>query len=104
VDKRFTNPNSAVHAKNQAAINTGYAEVETGQLSHHQRPQANPLNPNQPTAPTAYGGPPVPGSQIEGRSGGKMSNFVKKMKDGALAPAPERTDGRTTGPLKVVNE
>jgi len=40
---------------------------------------------------TAYQGPPVSGSQIEGRSGGggKLSNIMKKMKEG---PTP-RQDG-----------
>jgi len=40
---------------------------------------------------TAYQGPPVSGSQIEGRTGGggKLSNIMKKMKEG---PTP-RQDG-----------
>jgi hypothetical protein len=40
---------------------------------------------------TAYQGPPVSGSQLEGRSGGggKLSNIMKKMKEG---PTP-RQDG-----------
>lgn len=50
---------------------------------------------------TAYGGQPIPGSQIEGRTGGKLNSFVKKMKEGPLAS--ERSDRRDAG-LKVVNE
>jgi hypothetical protein len=121
VDKRFANPNSAVHAKNQAAIDAGRSEIETGHLVHSHRPPplGNSVNitaqhatpqygpqygsqyGQQPPAKTAYGGLPVSGSQIEGRSGGKLNSFMKKMKEGAIAP--ERSDGRTGG-LKVVNE
>jgi hypothetical protein len=151
VDKRFANPDSSVHAKNQAAIDAGRSEIETGHFVHGSRPPPN-ANPQAPLAPTAtpqygsqygsqhapgnssygsqqapgnpvygsqqtagnpvygsqqppvktaYGGPPVSGSQIEGRSGGKLNSFMKKMKEGPLAS--ERTDGRNGG-LKVVNE
>lgn len=48
-----------------------------------------------------HGGAPAPGTQVEGKSGGKLNSFMKKMKEGPLAS--ERVDGRSGG-LKVVNE
>jgi hypothetical protein len=110
VDKRFAKPNSAVHAKNQAAIDKGRAEIESGHFVHNQRP-AVPNVPNatqtQPTT-TPYqqrpGGTGVSGSRIEpeGRSGSKLGGFIKKVKD-AQVPQSQRMDGRD-GNLQVVNE
>jgi hypothetical protein len=54
---------------------------------------------------TAYNGPPVSGSQIEGSSGssggGRLGSFVKKL-DSRLAG--ERKEMGPDGRLRVVNE
>jgi len=95
------NPNA--HAKNQAVIDKGRSEIEAARA----RQYANTPHVNQPStipqytqgstaglpqegsgAPgkMAYQGPPVSGSQIEGRSGGgRLSNIMKKMKEGPSA-------------------
>ena len=54
-------------------------------------PPPSSLGPSAVPGKTAYQGPPVSGSHIEGRSGtgGKLSNIMKKMKEG---PTP-RQDG-----------
>ncbi|KAF2656851.1 hypothetical protein K491DRAFT_596198 [Lophiostoma macrostomum CBS 122681] len=109
VDKRFMKPNSAVHAKNQAAIERGRTEIETGHYVHSQRkPTANAPGPAQaPTENTPYqqrpGGTGISGSRIEpeGRSGSKLGGFIKKVKDGQVNS--QRMDGRD-GNLQVVNE
>jgi hypothetical protein len=46
-------------------------------------PAANPANPAAATPPlkTAYQAPPVSGARGEGRSGGRISGFMKKMKE-----------------------
>lgn len=95
MDKRFSKPESAVHAKNQAVIDTGRSEVESGTFYHPYQqqsgtPQAPPKVNYDSVGPqtawkTPYSGPAVPGSQIEGKGGGKMNNFMKKMKSGPLA-------------------
>ena len=109
VDKRFAKPNSAVHAKNQAAIDTGRAEIESGQFARHQqRLPTDTRNPiHVPDTNTPYqqrpGGTGVSGSRIEpeGRSGSRLGGLMKKMKDGPMNS--QRMDGRD-GNLQVVNE
>jgi hypothetical protein len=119
----FDRRNPAAHAKNQAIIEKGRAEIEAArarQLAQHQahqqyqahqqhqqeqmgnQTQVSSQPPQQkpiigaapppgppPSAPgkTPYQGPPVSGSQVEGRSGGggKLSNIMKKMKEGPSA-------------------
>lgn len=110
VDKRFSKPGAPAHAKNQAAINAGRQEIETGQFAHHQQPPApDPrYQPYSPDSNAPYNQTPsgtsVPGSQIEpeGKStGGKLGGFMKKMKEGPLNS--QRMDGRDNR-LHVVNE
>ncbi|KAF7571673.1 hypothetical protein PtrCC142_004063 [Pyrenophora tritici-repentis] len=96
------NPNA--HAKNQAVIDKGRSEIEAARARQYANTQQAANQP--PTIPqhtqgstaglpqgssgspgkTAYQGPPVSGSQIEGKSGGgKLSNIMKKMKEGPAA-------------------
>jgi hypothetical protein len=52
--------------------------------------QAQAQAQTSPTGKAPYQGPPISGSQIEGRSGGgggKLSNIMKKMKEGPKASA-----------------
>jgi hypothetical protein len=111
----FDRRNPTAHAKNQAVIDKGRSEIEAARARQYANQQQQPHMANQTTAPheqhshvpiigaapppssqpstgpsavpgkTAYQGPPVSGSQIEGgRSGGggKLSNIMKKMKEG----------------------
>ncbi|KAJ4342819.1 hypothetical protein N0V95_006837 [Ascochyta clinopodiicola] len=84
IDRRFVAPDNAVHAKNQATIAAGRQEIETQHFTpreHHARPPAADAPPVPPIK-TAYGGPPVSGSQVEGGSrGAKLSSFLKKKMD-----------------------
>lgn len=91
----FDRRNPAAHAKNQAIIDAGRSEIEAARGSHQQRPPVTALPPS-PTK-TPYLGPPVSGSQIEGRSesGGRLGNIMKKMKEGPLASNRDGTMGQT---------
>jgi hypothetical protein len=83
IDRRFVAPDNAVHAKNQATIAAGRQEIESQHFvphEHHRPPAADA--PPVPPIKTAYQGPPVSGSQVEGGSrGGKLSSFLKKKMD-----------------------
>lgn len=86
IDRRFVAANNPVHARNQATIAAGRQEIESQHFApreHHHRPPAADAPPVPPIK-TAYQGPPVSGSQIEGRSHGatgKLSAFLKKKMD-----------------------
>jgi len=72
-----------VHTKNQATIAAGRQEIESQHFlprEHQHKPPAADAPPVPPIK-TAYGGPPVSGSQIESgsRGGGKLSSFLKKI-------------------------
>lgn len=77
-------PENAVHAKNQATIAAGRQEIESQHFApheHHHKPPAADAPPVPPIK-TAYGGPPVSGSQVEsGSRGAKLSSFLKKKMD-----------------------
>lgn len=111
-------PDAAVHAKNQAAIDRGRAEIESrrivhGQLNSHGQPNAadqqNPayfpgadnrssVLPGQPSK-GPYNQKPgfsgISGSQIEPEgSKGRFGGFMKKMKDGPMnSQRPPNADG-----------
>jgi hypothetical protein len=107
-----------VHAKNQAAIDAGRAEIETGRFVHGERPPST-TGTQSPVhqAPTpqygpqygcqqgyeqpTYGSQPATSAQGDARSGGRLNSFMKKMKEGPMAS--ERAGGRNGG-LKAVNE
>lgn len=84
IDRRYHAPDNPVHAKNQAAISAGRQEIESQHFSPHEhghKPAAADAPPLPPIK-TAYGGPPVSGSQVEsGSRGAKLSSFLKKKMD-----------------------
>lgn len=103
----FDRRNPTAHAKNQAVIDKGRAEIEASRMrqqqahGYQQSTAAGGITPVStgaaPSVPPPgpgrqpYNGPAVSGSQIEGGSGtgrGKLSNIMKKMKEG-----PTRPDG-----------
>lgn len=88
VDRRFGRDDPAVHAKNQAVIDAGRSEIESQNFASRPRPPAADAPPVPPIpGKQPYMGPPISGSQLEsgGRGSGKLSGFMKKMKDGPLA-------------------
>ncbi|KAH7389694.1 hypothetical protein DE146DRAFT_620147 [Phaeosphaeria sp. MPI-PUGE-AT-0046c] len=87
VDRRFERGDSTVHAKNQAVIDAGRSEIESQNFASRPRPPAADAPPVPPIpGKQPYMGPPVSGSQLEsGSRGGKLSGFMKKMKDGPMA-------------------
>ncbi|KAF2025444.1 hypothetical protein EK21DRAFT_76404 [Setomelanomma holmii] len=98
IDRRFAPADSFVHTKNQATIDAGRAEIESQNFAHRPRPPAADAPPVPPVPnKTAYMGPPISGSQLEGsgggRGGGKLSGLMKKMKDGPMASNRDGTVG-----------
>jgi hypothetical protein len=94
IDRRYMAPDNAVHAKNQATIAAGRQEIESQHFAprehHHRKPPAADAPPVPPIK-TAYGGPPVSGSQIEsGSRGAKLSSFLKKKMDPDGSEAAKR--------------
>jgi len=92
-DRRFTPADNAVHAKNRAIIDAGRSEIDSQQFAHHRpRPPAHDAPPVPPIPDsqqqTPYQGPAILGSQIEHgdrKGSGKLSGFMKKMKEGPMA-------------------
>ncbi|KAF2127409.1 hypothetical protein P153DRAFT_345060 [Dothidotthia symphoricarpi CBS 119687] len=86
-DRRYGGVDSAAHAKNLATIQAGRSEIEAAQFSHRSRPSLEvaqpPFQPQPLGTKTPYQGPPVSGSQIEGKSG-KLNSLMRKMKDGSM--------------------
>jgi hypothetical protein len=89
IDRRYTAPDNAVHAKNQSTIAAGRQEIESQHFASH-RPPAHDAPPVPPIK-TAYQGAPVSGAQVEGGSrGAKLSSFLKKKMDLDGAEAGKR--------------
>ncbi|EAT87606.2 hypothetical protein SNOG_05215 [Parastagonospora nodorum SN15] len=96
VDRRFAPADSAVHAKNQAVIEAGRSEIESQNFASRPRPPAADAPPVPPIpGKQPYSGPAISGSQLEsgGRGAGKLSGFMKKMKDGPMASNRDGTVG-----------
>lgn len=109
-------PTSDVHAKNQAAIDLGRAEIEGRKFVHHGPPPAGNQSQNQnqnygaPQYDHSYTGneshnpqglrPSVSGSQIEPEGRG-LGGFMRKMKTGPMASDRTRGKGKD---LTAVNE
>ncbi|KAG9199832.1 hypothetical protein G6514_007830 [Epicoccum nigrum] len=80
IDRRYTAPDNAVHAKNQSTIAAGRQEIESQHFASHKPPAHDA--PPVPPIKTAYKGPPVSGAQVEGGGrGAKLSSFLKKKMD-----------------------
>ncbi|KAH8701463.1 hypothetical protein GQ44DRAFT_717535 [Phaeosphaeriaceae sp. PMI808] len=98
IDRRFATADSTVHAKNQATINAGRSEIDSQNFAYRPRPHATDAPPVPPIptqqqyanspAQQPYSGSSISGSQIDegyGGGGGKLSGFMKKMKEGPMA-------------------
>ncbi|KAF2737288.1 hypothetical protein EJ04DRAFT_510393 [Polyplosphaeria fusca] len=111
VDKRFAKPNATVHEKNQATLDAGRTEIETGRFAHH---QSAPLHAGPPPPPkdmpygpgyenmgysahVSSGGTPVGQSAGQGNGKGRLGSFVQKMKEGPM-------NSQKGNNLHVVNE
>lgn len=84
IDRRYHGPDDAVHAKNQATIAAGRQQIESQHFTPRESRPKPPAADAPPVPPikTAYGGPPVSGSQVEnGSRGAKFSSFIKKKMD-----------------------
>lgn len=94
VDKRFSKPDAPVHAKNQAALDAGRAEIESGRFAQSHRPQPDMMQSTPRYGPEASGtqaqgpGNMASSSSQAGPEAGnnkrRLGGFMKKMKEGPM--------------------